>query len=166
MNMVLSKRQIDIETVSRAVDLAQPLAEIEYIFTHEWLTEALALPPEPTTTAEFKPWEMRRMQLVQAWCDTLLSRYGIHVENARTVGYQVIDPRETAHLVARQVSRNTGKLIAQAFNKLTMTSVEGLTDADIAARHDVLAHLGKIDMMVRNARPKPPRPGKRLIEAD
>ena len=105
----LSQRQIDMQIVRRAVELALPLvAEVGHTFTHDWLAKALEL-PEPTTIAEYKKSEMRRMALVITWCDVLLAEHGIHIENSRSKGYTVIDPKLTTQVVTASVKRESDK---------------------------------------------------------
>lgn len=155
-----------MQIVRRAVELALPLvAEVGHTFTHDWLAKALEL-PEPTTIAEYKKSEMRRMALVITWCDVLLAEHGIHIENSRSKGYTVIDPKLTTQVVTASVKRESDKIFSQAFDKLTLTNAEGLTRADVAARHDAMAWVGAMNMMLKKQRPRPPkRPELKAIDA-
>ena len=154
---MLSQRQQDIRAIEQAAHLAAPLAEPGHVFSHRWVNEALDLPPQPLSGEARDNWNIRRGGLVAEWCAALRRLHGIHVENVRSRGYIVIDPRQTQYVAVSIVSRSVKKELALAAEKIMYTSADGLSDGDIRARHDALAWLGKIEMVRANQRPSPPR---------
>lgn len=164
---MLSQRQQDIRAIEHAAHLAAPLAEPGHIFSHRWVNEALDLPPQPFSGEARDNWNIRRGGLVAEWGAALRRLHGIHVENVRSRGYIVIDPRQTQHVAVAIVSRSVKKELALAAEKIMYTSADGLSDGDIRARHDALAWLGKIEMVRANQRPRPPRrPRLRAVTPD
>lgn len=162
-----SQRELDRLAIERAATLAQQIAEPGHVFTHAWIDEALELPPQPFGGKPRDAWNLRRGMLIIEWCDSLLRLYHIHVENVRSRGYMVINPQETARVATKIVSRDLEKSLASAGVKIQEAGAEGLTDRQIQERHDALAWLGRIEMVRRNQRPRPPkRPHIRSVNAD
>ena len=153
----MSQRQLDLATVEHAAALAAPFASPGYVFTHRWVNEALELPRQPLSGEARDNWNIRRGGLVAEWCAALRRIHGIHVENRRSHGYIVIDPRQTQQVAVGIAARAVKKDLALAAEKIMYTSADGLTDREIRDRHDALAWIGKIEMVRANQRPRPPK---------
>lgn len=143
----------------RAVAAAVPLATPGYVFTLAWLEDAFGMPPKPSETGEFEPWNIQRSRLIGAWQAEMLSAHRLHIEKRPRRGYVVIDPNETPFVAVKVARRELSRAIQQASDKIQYAPDE-LTDRQRQDRMDALAYLGKVDLAIRHARPKPPRPGR------
>lgn len=159
-----SQQQIDIAALQRATEMALPVAASGHVFTHRWLNEALDLPSAPATVPEYKRWEIRRDMLVVSWRKTLLS-HGVHVENSRRRGYEVIAERETQRVAEGLATKVVQKALEDAADKIRLASAASLTSEEIAERHNALTRLGALYIMLGNQKKRPPRPGLRVIES-
>lgn len=158
-NQELTARDIERRIIEHAVQEAALLANDGHTFSHRWLDEALELGEKPVETAEFEPWQLRRLRLIEGWKSEMLTQYGIHIENHHGKGYVVIAPENTAPVVRRQVRREFRKVLSQAKDKLELARADGLSAKQKQERHDAYAYVGRVALAIEFARPKPPRPG-------
>lgn len=149
---------------SRGVIMALPLATPGHIFTLQWLQDAFGMTPKPSDTASFEAWNAQRARLIDLWRTEMLVSNRVHIEKRPRRGYMVIAPEETPFVAVKVALRDFSRAIQQASDKIQYAP-DGLTNHQRQHRNDALAYLGKVELAIKHARPKPPRPGQRAITA-